>query len=262
MIKRVFEKSILPLLFSMIILVQPAYSQNEKDKNPNPDIFLYENNFRDTSIQRFAKTNHLLLNRKLPVAGLANTLGFSALNPLIFKTETHQQFEYNYLLQPEITRNQPLLHDYNNSTIIGLFSKFSVSSTSIKKTYIGMGEYLLMGANLKWEPYSRLSVVAGGLFSRQYNYFTGSRSDVYGINTETRYNLTSKLQFNIYGQYVGSMGSGLFFGNVLFPNSNIGSSLLFKVKNQTQIDLGVKYQYYENKKSWDMVSASKISVGF
>jgi len=256
-------KLILQILFPIFILIQPVYSQNDQDKSKKNNLPPIEYNIKSTPLLWFNNNDHLLLSNKIPITGLGVKYPDYSVTSLInFNRIMHQDFDYNYLSQPEIMRNQPLIHDFNKSNTDRLFDNFTISGSSIKSTYVGLGEYSKLGIGLKWNPYSKLSVDVGSFFIRQYNFRFELRSDLYGINTKTNYDLTDKLQFNIYGQYIESPRSNFFKGNILFPNSNIGSSLLYKVKKQTQIELGVKYQYYEFKNIWDIGSVSKISFGF
>jgi hypothetical protein len=248
-------------LILLSILTEPIHSQNEQNENHTTPLNRYS--FKDTSSFRFINSAYLLQNLSIPINNLmTRNLNYSYKGSINFKKKINSENEYNYLLQPEITRNHPLIYDFNKSKSDLLFGRFYICSNSLKRTYIGLGEYLQLGGALEWKPYNKISIDAGSFFFRQYNYFSGLRSDIYGIHTKTKYDLTSKLQFSIYGQYIGTSSSNFFYGNTLFPNSSIGSSLLFKVKKQTQIDVGVKYQYYENKKIWDLESASKVSIGF
>lgn len=256
-------KLIVSILSPIFIMIQPLYSQNDQDENKKNNLLPIEYNIKSTPVLQFDNTDHLLVTHEFSITPfMVRYPNYSATSSINLNRIMNQDFDYNYLLKLEITRSQPLMYDFNKSKTDWIFNNFFISRGSSKTTYLGLGEYFQFGVGLKWKPSNKFSVDAGSFFSRQYNHFSGLRSDIYGLNTRTHYDLTDKLQFNIYGQYVGFSRSNFFYGNTLFPNSNIGSSLSYKVKNQTQIEVGVKYQYNENRKIWDVESASKISIGF
>lgn len=191
--------------------------------------------------------------------------GFPLFN---FKPYILNNFDLNSTLAIPFNSNsedmgsKPSLHNYSRSISNNIINGLSLYSGSCKNEYLNYGEFFRIDGAIQWLPNSRFSFKVGGFFCRQFNFFTSSRSDVIGLNTQTSYALTNKIQFNIYGQYVAPSEQNIFKGNSFFPNSNIGSSFLFKLKNNTNLDMGVKYRYYENKMNWNVESVSKISIGF
>lgn len=243
----------------MLLCFLPAFSQNNRtDGEPKGiDSLSIDNSLNYGIIHGVTNDGLLFMRLKVPASNLKTPGSYP------FKVKALPIYgNYNFLLESEFRRGQPLTNDFIKTQANQIFSKLYLYSGSRQVTHIAYGEYYQINGALRWVPNSRLSVGVGSFFSRQYDYLTAARSDVLGINTKTSYNLTNKIQFNIFGQYTTPSQNSFFNGNPLFPNSSVGSSLLFNLKNKTQIDMGVKYRYYENKMSWNMESVGKISVGF
>jgi hypothetical protein len=256
------------LLIVFLGLISPAFSQNDQleDKQikfNSPTIINKSNNSFNDLILR--KPNLTYFSPELYVTAnnleLQNSHSFDT-NSFFKHREISSYTEYNYLLQPEIVRNQPLMHDFNKSQVNGIFGRLSLYSNGRRSTFIGIGEYFQISSAFRWTPSNRFSMDIGGFFCRQFDYFSASRSDIRGVNNQLSYYLTDKLQLNIWGQYVFPSEQNIFYGNTLFPNSNIGGSLSYKGKKPIKLEVGTKYQYYESKKNWNAESGGKISVGF
>lgn len=258
-------KGILISIIITFLCISPLFSQNNQTEgNLNKlDSLATENTIVHSYIPRFAADNLVSPSLKIP------TIHFKVLNAYPFEAIAATQGKvitnnnsYNFAFQPEKNRNQPLLNDFNKAQTNRIFDRFYINSSSSQTTHVAYGEYFQIRGALQWLPNSRFSVDLGGSFSRQYNFVSALRSDILGANARTTYSLTDKIQFNIFGQYIYPSKGNFFNGNSFFPNSSFGSSLLFKYKNSTQVDMGVKYRYYENKMNWNLESVGKISVGF
>lgn len=256
------------LLIVFLDLISPAFSQNDHLEDKQTKFHL--STIIDKSNNRF---NELILrtpnltyfSTELPVTannlGLQNSYPFDA-NSFFKHREISSDKAYNYLLQPENVRNQPLMRDFNKSQVNGIFGRLSLYSNGRRSTYIGIGEYFQISSAFRWTPSNGFSLDIGGFFCRQHDYFSASRSDIWGVNNQLGYYLTNKLQLNIWGQYVFPSERNMFYGNPLFPNSNIGGSLSYKSNKPIKLEVGSKYQYYESNKKWNAESGGKISVGF
>lgn len=248
-------KGILISIIITFLCISPLFSQNNQTEgNLNKfDSLATENTIVHSYIPRFAADNLVSPSLKIP------TIHYKMLNAYPFETIAATQGKvintcnsYNFAFQPGMNRNQPLLNNFSKAQTNRIFNRFYINSSSSQTTHVAYGEYFQINGALQWSPNNRFSVDLGGSFSRQYNFVTALRSDILGANARTSFALTDKIQFNIFGQYIYPSKGNFFKGNSLFPNSSVGSSLLFKYKNSTQVDMGVKYRYYENKMNWNL----------
>ncbi|HUX53732.1 MAG TPA: hypothetical protein VMV56_04920 [Williamwhitmania sp.] len=252
-------------LIIMFLCVLPAFSQNDgtEGKLKNIDSLSIDNNLNYGIAHGVTDDGLFFLRLKAPISNFKTINSYSFDTKEIYQDKALPIYSnYNFLLQSEFRKGQPLANDFIKTQANKIFNKLYLYSGSRQVTHIAYGEYYQINGGLRWLPNNKLSVDVGSFLSRQYDYVTAARSDILGINTKTSYNLTNKIQFNIFGQYTAPSQKNFFYGNSLFPNSTVGSSLLFNLKNRTQIDMGVKYRYYENKMSWNIESVGKISVGF
>jgi len=257
-------RTLISLVITFLYILPLLSQNNQKEGSHNKlDSLITENNLVHSFIPRFVNNDLVFPRLKIPISHLkvTNACSFEAIT--IYEDKVLTTYNYNnFLLQPEIKRNQPLLSDFNKTQTNRLFNNFYINSGSRQTIYVAYGEYFQINGALQWLPNSRFSIDVGGFLSRQYNFVSALRSDILGTNIRTSYALTDKIQFNILGQYISPSKKNFFYGNSFFPNSSIGSSLLFKYKNNTQVDMGVKYRYYENTMNWNLESVGKISIGF
>jgi hypothetical protein len=135
-------KSLILLIISLD-LTSSAYSQNgqleDKQIKFSQTIINNSNNLvlRATNLTYFSPELYETANN----LKLQNSVLFNA-NSFFIHGLISSNIEYNYLLQPEIIKNQPLMHDFNNSQVNGIFGRLSLYSNGRKSTYIGIGEYL------------------------------------------------------------------------------------------------------------------------
>lgn len=213
--------------------------------------------------KRIESTHLIFPKLKIPIEGLTRSnFNMNTANTFPFGKGVTFHNNYNYLQQSETTRNQYLLHDFSGMRSDKIFNVLFLNTSSQKSIVLGCGEYFQVNETIRWTPNSRFGFDVGGFYSRQYSFFSGSRSDIVGINTQTCYSLSNRIQFKVWGQYVTPFKQNSFKGNPFFQNSNTGSSFLFNLNNQMKLDMGVKYRYYENKMNWNIESVSKISIGF
>jgi len=253
------------ILISVFVFILPIFSQNDQieiEIKPTDSLSI-ENNSNYGLIQNISSRDFLLPALKI------NFNHFSPYNSFSFDVKTIPpnkaitfNNKYTYEIHPEISGYQPFIRDFYKSKTDKLFNRFSVSRGSRQVTYPGLGEYFQISGALRWMPNKNLSLDIGGFFAREYNYLSTFRSDISGVNGQMIYYLTDNLQFNIFGQYVAPSQKNIFNGNALFPNSTIGGSLLYKGKGNMQIEVGSKYQYYQNQRSWNAESGGKILFGF
>ncbi|MGE0079545.1 MAG: hypothetical protein AB7S48_16915 [Bacteroidales bacterium] len=161
-----------------------------------------------------------------------------------------------------LTNNEYSFNDFSRSTFNRTNGNIQFSTGSTKNTVLGYGEYILISKKLQWNPDKNFELEVGGFLGKQFNFFDKSQSNIVGLNAQSIFSLNNSIQFKVWGEYVSPFKQNQFKGNPFFPNTNVGSSFLFNLKNKTQLDVGVKYRYYENKMNWNLESVSRISIGF
>jgi hypothetical protein len=246
----------------MSVDILKVYPQDDKREGnlKNLDSLTTENNFNFGLIQSMASKNLLFPRLNIPISELKTlTLFTFDVNNTFSPSMSSNN---NYSTRFQFIENQPIICNFYKLQINRIFDKFYIYSSSRQVTHIGYSEYFQISGSVRWMPYNGLSFDAGGFLCRQINTLSTIHSDIKGINTQIRFFVTDKIQFNIFGQYIVPTEQNIFYGYALSPNSNIGSSLSYKCRKNMQIDVGVKYQNYESNKSWDKESGGKIKVGF
>lgn len=237
-------KFILVLLFAIVITL-PSYSQNDR----NDSLSLLDKS-KEFSIQD--RTNNYLLPPKFNIRNggihLQDLKTFDV-KPTLQMNDQFNNLHYSFEFQPENIRNQWWAEDFSKSQLKKLSNNFFINSGSSRKSYIDYGAYFQLNSAFGWRPNNRFYFELGGLFSRQFDN-TGSHTDIAGINTQISFDLSPKVQLNIWGQYIVPLSDYSFFENPFFPHTNVGSSVSFQLKNQSQLDLGFRYQYYGINKKW------------
>lgn len=170
-------------------------------------------------------------------------------------------FFYAY---PMIMKNIPILTDFYRFQQNHIYKQFSFVGSGQKVSYIGLGEYISINGAIRWMPSKRLSIDAGGMFSRQF-YFSSPlfRQDIMGVNTRMQYALTNSISLNIWGQYIFPGEQSPFSAyNPLFPHTGVGASVSVDLKKDTEMSVGAEYQYDNKSQKWKLESSGRVSIGF
>lgn len=133
-------------------------------------------------------------------------------------------FFYTY---PMLLKNNPILTDFYRVQQNRIYKQLSFVGSGEKKSYIGLGEYISLNGAIRWMPSNwmppkRMSIDAGGRFSRQF-YFASPlfRQDIMGVNTRIQYALTNNIRLNMWGQYIFPGEEFPFSAyNSLFPHTH------------------------------------------
>lgn len=170
-------------------------------------------------------------------------------------------FFYAY---PMIMKNIPILTDFYRFQQNRIYKQFLFVGSDQKVSYIGLGEYISINGAIRWMPSKRLSIDAGGMFSRQF-YFASPlfRQDIMGVNTRMQYALTNSISLNIWGQYLFPGEQSPFSTyNPLFPHTGVGASVSVDLKKDTEMSVGAEYQYDNKSQKWKLESSGRVSIGF
>lgn len=158
----------------------------------------------------------------------------------------------------------PILTDFYRFQQNHIYKQFSFVGSGQKVSYIGLGEYISINGAIRWIPSKRLSVDAGGIFSRQF-YFASPlfRQDIMGVNTKMQYVLTNSITLNIWGQYIFPGEPSPFSAyNPLFPHTGVGASVSVDLKKDAEMSVGAEYQYDNKSRKWKLESSGRVSIGF
>lgn len=170
-------------------------------------------------------------------------------------------FFYTY---PILLKNNPTLTDFYRVQQNRVYKQLFLVGSGEKKSYIGLGEYISLNGAIRWMPSKRMSIDAGGMFSRQF-YFALPlfRQDIMGMNTRIQYAFTNNIRLTMWGRYVFS-GEELPFSiyNSPFPHTGIGASVSVDLKKDAEMSVGAEYQYDNKSQKWRLKSSGRVSIGF
>ncbi len=131
--------------------------------------------------------------------------------------------------------------------------------------YPGLGNYQNFGGTLGKINYHKVFVVEYGAFiNTKYGYLLSSSRIAFGANLLFKYNITERLQFLVWGQFLTPDHD---FDHVVgrttfFPGTSLGSALQYNSNENTKIKVGVEYQYNQAEKAWKAESGGKVSFHF
>lgn len=139
------------------------------------------------------------------------------------------------------------------------------SSTLFLPVYPGLGDYQNFGGTLgNFNFTNKLSLDYGAFISTQYGYLFSTKQIVLESNFLFRYAITSKLQLQIWGQYVtpGNSSDPTFNMRTFFPKSDFGAGLQYDSNEKAKIKVGIEYQYDQSDKTWKPESGGKVLLKF
>lgn len=170
-------------------------------------------------------------------------------------------FFYTY---PMLLKNNPILTDFYRVQQNRIYKQLSFVGSGEKRSYIGLGEYISLNGAIRWIPSKKMSIDAGGMFSRQF-YFASPlfRQDIMGVNTRIQYALTNNIRLNMWGQYIFPSEEFPFSAyNSLFPHTGVGTSISVDLKKDAEMSVGAEYQYDNKSQKWKLESSGRVSIGF
>lgn len=177
---------------------------------------------------------------------------------------TKEKIDLMYNINRVNLKSIPTLADFSRFQQTAISRRFSFVGNGKEVTYLGMGKYFSINGAIRWKVSDKLSLDAGGLFSRQF-YFSGpiTRQDVMGMNVKGQYALNDYIRLEIWGQYIFPNETYSYSSyNSLFPHTGIGTSVSIDLKENTGIKVGAEYQYDRKTQKWGLESTGKVSIGF
>ena len=153
------------------------------------------------------------------------------------------------LYQPDNFFNQYLL-DLNLTNKFMITDYTSISTEHIQHSFIGLG-----GLNLIQGEYNfnvgDLGVLSAGIYAAKFNIYNDFFNDG-GINGTFKINFTDRLSFYLFGQHsITSSGIAISpFISPLYPHSDFGGSLEFKVNHTWGLMMGAENEYDVFLRKW------------
>ena len=183
--------------------------------------------------------------------------------PILLKPALYSDPIYAYAFQGIyiMPKFRSALLNYSNKETHKLSSNFAFSFYNKQMTYPILNNYNTVGTSIRWSPFNNLSIEGGGFLSKQYGHILFSRHITYGYNWILNYDITNRLQFSIFGQYIINSNNDPFMNlNKEVPRTSMGAALQYKANENTKIGVGVEYQYNQFDRKWE--SDSKVFIGF
>jgi hypothetical protein len=153
------------------------------------------------------------------------------------------EYQHNYFMNQFVLENN--LRDHFRLNDIS-----SISTSHIQSNYIGLG-----GLNSVMGIYnfqlSNVGVISAGIYAAKFNIYNSFFNDA-GLNGNFKINLSERINLNLFGQYsiTGSKVAISPFISPLYPHSNYGGSLEFKVNNKWGLILGAENEYDVFLRKW------------
>ena len=120
------------------------------------------------------------------------------------------------------------------------------------------------GIILHWSPLNGLSFEAKGFYSMQYGYALFSKLPIFGTSLKLKYELNSKVNFYIWGQYIYDSNNDpiiQYMNNQ--PRTELGMGMEYKPSENTNIGIRIGTQEdVINKKKYSIVIEGKASIKF
>ncbi|MDD4970315.1 MAG: hypothetical protein PHT07_12895 [Paludibacter sp.] len=174
-------------------------------------------------------------------------------------------FEFNPFLEYKFPKSYilPLLPEYQHYYFINQFelennqrnhfvlNDISVISTShIQSNFIGLGGLNSVMGNYNFQ-IENVGVISAGIYAAKFNIYNSFFNDA-GLNGNFKINLSERIGLNLFGQYsiTGSKVAISPFISPLYPHSNYGGSLEFKVNNNWGLILGAENEYDVFLRKW------------
>lgn len=257
-------KTIATIFLANIFVFFAVAQQNGNEIIKRTDTLIYTfDNHKYLSFQEYTKVPSSLSELELSKTDIEVSSSYTRDMKNYLERNREQIYQRpKTLLEKGIIRDQILKLDYNKSQINRLTPNLYFYQNSQKKTYFALGSYIQFNKALRFAPNNRFSADLGGSFIRQFNYISGGYSDMWGITSQINYKITDKIKYKFWLEYMLPSNDNSYFGNPLFPGSSIGSALIFKITDRTNAEFGLRYQYYEFKKTWNLETYGRLTYDF
>ena len=126
----------------------------------------------------------------------------------------------------------------------------SISTAHIQSNFIGLGGLNLIQANYHLNIDNRV-IFSPGIYAAKFNIYNDFLNDA-GLNGNIKILLSNRININLFGQY--SIRENTIsispFISPLYPHSNFGGALEFKVNDNWGIQMGAENEYDVFLRKW------------
>lgn len=154
-----------------------------------------------------------------------------------------------------------LLSDYSRNDIFAISKHTFIFLEGEKYTYQNLGSYISVFGAVGLKINSKLSIMGGLLALKQ---FTGMHSsDRSGTRFLFRYQLSDRVNFDIWGQYLTDVLNDASRSSYrLLPKTEAGAAATMKIGNNSQVGVTTRYQYDPYKEKWNSESSGNVKINF
>ena len=150
----------------------------------------------------------------------------------------HTYFMNQFVLDNNL-RSQFVLNDFS-----------SISTMHIQSNFIGLGGLNSVMGSYNYQ-IENVGTISAGLYAAKFNIYNRFFNDA-GLNGNIKINLSERINLNLFGQYsiTSSKVAISPFISPLYPHSNYGGSLEFKVNPNWGLILGAENEYDVFLRKW------------
>lgn len=150
--------------------------------------------------------------------------------------------------------------DYSRNDIFAISKHTFIFLEGEKYTYQNLGSYISAFGAVGLRINSKLSIMGGLLALKQ---FTGIHSDRSGTRFLFRYQLSDRVNFDIWGQYLTDVLNDVSRSSYrLLPKAEAGAAATMKIGNNSQVGVTTRYQYDPYKEKWNSESSGNVKINF
>lgn len=142
------------------------------------------------------------------------------------------------------------LLDANLTNHIGINDNSSITTSHVQSNYIGLGGLNMITANYNFN-IGDIGIFSPGIYAAKYNIYNNFLNDA-GVNANLKILLSDRISVNLFGQYSNreSKISISPFISPLYPHSNYGGSVEFKVNDNWGLMMGAENEYDIFLRKW------------
>jgi hypothetical protein len=167
----------------------------------------------------------------------------------------------------ELINNQnyysPLLNFYQQNNYVNRFlldqhltnqfvlsDSYSITTLHIQSNFIGLGGLNFVQANYNFSP-GDMVVFSPGIYAAKFNIYNDFLNDG-GFNANLKIRMSDRINLNLFGQYsiTGSKIAISPFISPIYPHSDFGGSLEFKVNEKWGLMMGTENEYDVFLRKW------------
>ncbi|MDR1937602.1 MAG: hypothetical protein LBQ73_03760, partial [Tannerellaceae bacterium] len=147
---------------------------------------------------------------------------------------------------PMLRRVSPLALDFREASVVSLGDDLSLLTIGEQATWPLLGGTTAINSNVVWR-YDRWTLSGGGFAGRYYTPANLSPGFMGGVNTQARYEASSRLSFRAWAQYAAYSDSKsanpYLMTNPYMNHTGMGGAMEFMFTENIGAGMGVSYEY-------------------